>query len=88
VRILYRALVEHFRNGNATLIDRYSETCLRRVWKAVRFSWWFTAMTHRFSDDPLAYRLQLAELDYFTGSRAGIATIAENYAGLPFEAGQ
>jgi len=88
VRILYRALVEYFRNGDTKLIDRYSETCLRRVWKAVRFSWWFTAMTHRFSDDPLAYRLQLAELDYFTGSRAGITTIAENYAGLPFEEGQ
>jgi p-hydroxybenzoate 3-monooxygenase len=88
VRILYRALVEYFRNGDTKLIDRYSETCLRRVWKAVRFSWWFTSMTHRFSDDPLAYRLQLAELDYFTGSRAGITTIAENYAGLPFEEGQ
>ncbi|HZF14315.1 MAG TPA: 4-hydroxybenzoate 3-monooxygenase [Steroidobacteraceae bacterium] len=88
VRILYRALLEFFRNRDSTLIDRYSETCLRRVWKAVRFSWWFTSMTHRFSDDAFAYRLQLAELDYFTSSAAGLTTIAENYAGLPFEAGQ
>ena len=87
VRILYRALVAHFREGSGDLIERYSETCLRRVWKAVRFSWWFTSMTHRFSDDEFAHRLQLAELDYVTGSEAGRMTIAENYVGLPFEAG-
>jgi p-hydroxybenzoate 3-monooxygenase len=85
VRILYRALVEYFRNGDRQLIERYSDTCLRRVWKAVRFSWWFTSMTHRFSDDEFAHRLQLAELDYVTGSQAGRMTIAENYVGLPFE---
>ena len=71
VRILYRALVEYFRTGSIDLIDRYSETCLRRIWKAVRFSWWFTSMTHRFSDDHFAHRLQLAELDYFTSSERG-----------------
>ena len=87
VRILQRALIEYFRNRDSTLIDAYSAACLKRIWKAVRFSWWFTSMTHRFSDDPFNYRLQLAELDYCTGSEAGITTIAENYAGLPFEAG-
>jgi p-hydroxybenzoate 3-monooxygenase len=88
VRILYRALIEYFRSGSSELIDRYSEACLRRIWKAVRFSWWFTTMMHRFSDDEFAYRLQIAELDYVTGSRAGLTTLAENYVGLPFEEGQ
>jgi p-hydroxybenzoate 3-monooxygenase len=88
VRILYRALIEYFRSGNSELLDRYSATCLRRVWKAVRFSWWFTSVTHRFSDDEFTCRLQLAELDYVTQSHAGLMTIAENYVGLPFEDGQ
>jgi p-hydroxybenzoate 3-monooxygenase len=88
VRILYRALIEYFRTGSSALIDRYSAVCLKRVWKAERFSWWFTSMTHRFSDDEFAYRLQLAELDYITSSHAGRMTMAENYVGLPFEEGQ
>jgi p-hydroxybenzoate 3-monooxygenase len=88
VRTLYRALIEYFRTGKSDLIDCYSQTCLRRIWKAVRFSWWFTTMTHRFSDDDFAHRLQLAELDYFTSSRAGLTSIAENYVGLPLEDGQ
>jgi p-hydroxybenzoate 3-monooxygenase len=88
VRILYRALIEYFRTGSSALIDRYSAVCLDRVWKAERFSWWFTSMTHRFSDDEFAYRLQLAELDYITSSHAGLMTMAENYVGLPFEEGQ
>lgn len=88
VRILHRALVEFFRTGSTALIERYSATCLDRIWKAVRFSWWFTSMTHRFSDDAFNYRVQLAELDYFTASPAGLTSIAENYAGLPFEAGE
>jgi p-hydroxybenzoate 3-monooxygenase len=88
VRILYRALIEYFRTGSSALIDRYSAVCLNRVWKAERFSWWFTSMTHRFSDDEFAYRLQLAELDYITSSNAGLMTVAENYVGLPFEEGQ
>jgi len=51
----------------------------------VRFSWWFTSVTHKFSDDAFAHRLQLAELDYLTGSTAALASLAENYVGLPFE---
>jgi p-hydroxybenzoate 3-monooxygenase len=58
---------------------------LRRIWKAVRFSWWFTSITHKFSEDPFSHRLQLAELDYLTGSAAALASVAENYVGLPFE---
>ena len=85
VRVLYQALVEYYRTGREELIDRYSAQCLRRIWKAVRFSWWFTSITHNFSDDPLSHRLQLAELDYLTGSSAALTSVAENYVGLPFE---
>ncbi|HME37900.1 MAG TPA: 4-hydroxybenzoate 3-monooxygenase [Steroidobacteraceae bacterium] len=86
VRVLYQALVEYYRTGREELIERYSEQCLRRTWKAVRFSWWFTSLTHKFSDDPFNHRLQLAELDYLTGSAAALGSLAENYVGLPFEA--
>jgi p-hydroxybenzoate 3-monooxygenase len=85
VRVLYQALVEHYRTSATTLLDRYSETALRRAWKAVRFSWWFTSITHKFSDDPFNHRLQLAELDYLSGSRAALTSLAENYVGLPFD---
>jgi len=85
VRVLYRALSAHYRTGRRDELDRYSEQCLRRVWKAVRFSWWFTSVTHKFSEDPFSHRLQLAELDYLTGSDAALASLAENYVGLPFE---
>jgi len=85
VRVLYQALVEFYRTSATTLLDRYSETALLRAWKAVRFSWWFTSITHKFSDDPFNHRLQLAELDYLSGSRAALTSLAENYVGLPFE---
>jgi p-hydroxybenzoate 3-monooxygenase len=85
VRVLYQGLVEHYRTGSTEAIDRYSEICLRRIWKAVRFSWWFTSLTHKFSADPFSHRLQLAELDYLTGSNAALTSLAENYVGLPFE---
>jgi p-hydroxybenzoate 3-monooxygenase len=85
VRVLYKALVEYYRTGATHLIARYSDQCLRRIWKAVRFSWWFTSLTHKFSDDPFSHRLQLAELDYLTGSAAALTSAAENYVGLPFE---
>jgi p-hydroxybenzoate 3-monooxygenase len=86
VRVLHRALVEYYRTGSPEWVDRYSERCLRRIWKAVRFSWWFTSLTHKFSDDAFSHRLQLAELDYLTGSAAALTSMAENYVGLPFEA--
>ena len=86
VRVLYRALVEYYRTGRTESIDGYSAQCLRRIWKAVRFSWWFTSLTHKFSDDPFSHRLQLAELDYLTGSAAALGSLAENYVGLPFDA--
>jgi p-hydroxybenzoate 3-monooxygenase len=86
VRVLARALAEHYRNGSDGLLDRYSETCLRRVWKVQRFSWWMTSMLHRFHDEgPVRQRLQLAELDYIASSRVASTALAENYVGLPFE---
>ena len=85
VRVLYRALVERFRTGRTRQLDAYSDQCLRRIWMAERFSWWFTSITHKFSDEAFGRRLQLAELDYLTGSTAALTSLAENYVGLPFE---
>jgi p-hydroxybenzoate 3-monooxygenase len=86
VRILARALEEFYRSGRTDLLDRYSEACLPRVWRAQRFSWWMTSMLHRFKgDDAYQHRLQLAELDYVTTSQAAAAALAENYVGLPFD---
>jgi len=67
------------------LLDGYSHTALRRVWKAQRFSSWMTSALHRFDHhDTFARRLQIAELDYVTTSRAAACALAENYVGLPF----
>ncbi len=86
VRVLARALKEFYRSGRTDLLDRYSEACLARVWRAQRFSWWMTSMLHRFAgDDPYQHRLQLAELDYVTSSRAAATALAENYVGLPLD---
>ncbi len=85
VRVLHQALVEFYRSGSTTLIDEYSDRALARVWKATRFSWWFTSLMHKFGDDPFGQRLQLAELDYLSRSEAGSASVAENYVGLDFE---
>lgn len=85
IHYLSRALIAYYGENRTDLLDRYSDTCLRRVWKAVRFSWWFTSMMHKFGDQPLGQRLQLAELDYLTGSEAARTAMAENYVGLPFE---
>jgi p-hydroxybenzoate 3-monooxygenase len=86
VVVLARALVEHYRSGRADLLDAYSETCLRRVWRAQHFSWWMTSMLHRFGgDDPFQHQLQLSQLRYVASSRAAATSLAENYVGLPME---
>jgi p-hydroxybenzoate 3-monooxygenase len=86
VRVLARALGDFYASGRTGPLEAYSETCLKRVWKAQRFSWWMTSMLHRFTgDDAFQHRLQLAELDYVTGSRAASTSLAENYVGLPRE---
>ncbi len=82
---LSTALIAHYNEGRDDLLDRYSETALRRVWSAVRFSWWFTSIMHKFNEDPIEHKIQLAELDYLMSSTAGKTTIAENYVGLPFD---
>jgi p-hydroxybenzoate 3-monooxygenase len=82
IRVLAHALTEFYRSGDKGLLDAYSETCLRRVWRAQRFSWWMTSMLHRFDrSDPFQLKVQQAELDYVTTSRAAATTIAENYVG-------
>jgi p-hydroxybenzoate 3-monooxygenase len=82
VRILSQAFAEFYREGSATLLDEYSARALERVWKATRFSWWFTTLMHRLSEDPFAHRLQLAELRYLAQSPAASQSVAENYVGL------
>ena len=85
VRYLSRALVEYYA-GSSLGIDHYSARCLRRIWKAERFSWWMTKLLHRFPDTNAFDQKALeAELDYVVHSHAGRTTIAENYVGLPFE---
>ncbi len=86
-RLLALALAAFYRRGERSLLDRYSQLALRRVWKATRFSWWMTSMLHRFpGEDAFRHRIQVAELDYVTTSRAASTSLAENYVGLPFEA--
>lgn len=85
VNTLRELLVRIYKDGRTDLIDNYSATCLRRIWKAERFSWWMTSMLHTFDDDPMSAKLQLAELDYYTSSEKGLSVIAENYVGLPYE---
>ncbi|WP_457280731.1 4-hydroxybenzoate 3-monooxygenase [Polaromonas sp. P5_D5] len=83
VRYLARALAE-FYAGSEAGINSYSDTCLRRVWKAVRFSWWFTSLMHKFPDaGGFGQKLQEAELDYLIHSQAASTALAENYVGLP-----
>jgi p-hydroxybenzoate 3-monooxygenase len=84
VVMLSEALVDHFKDGSNAGIDHYSTRALARVWKAERFSWWFTSLTHRFPDrDGFDRKMQVAELAYIKGSRAAQVTLAENYVGLP-----
>jgi len=86
VRVLANALAHFYVSGRQDLLDQYSQTCLRRVWKVQRFSWWMTSMLHRFdSDNEFDRRRQLAELDYVTSSRAASTALAENYVGLPVD---
>jgi p-hydroxybenzoate 3-monooxygenase len=86
VYYLSRALTERFTERSERGLDAYSATCLRRVWKASRFSWWFTSLMHRFPDaGTIGQKLQFAELDYLVGSNAASTTMAENYVGLPFD---
>jgi p-hydroxybenzoate 3-monooxygenase len=85
VRVLAQSLVAYVRSGSSDMLDAYSNTCLKRVWKAQRFSWWMTQLLHV---DPtysaFDRRRQMAEIDYVTSSETGAKSLAENYVGLPF----
>jgi p-hydroxybenzoate 3-monooxygenase len=84
VKVLSDALAAWYDRGDATGLDAYSTTCLRRVWRAQHFSWWMTSLLHRFGDqDPYETRLQRSQLDYVAGSTAAATSLAENYVGLP-----
>jgi p-hydroxybenzoate 3-monooxygenase len=86
VRVLARAFGDFYTTGSRAGLEGYSETCLRRVWKVQRFSWWMTSMLHRFEDENVFdQRRQLAELDYVTSSHAAAQSLAENYVGLPMD---
>jgi p-hydroxybenzoate 3-monooxygenase len=88
VKYLSAAFIEFFAEHSAAGIDHYSQRCLRRIWRAERFSWWFTNLMHRFPEDgPIAAKFQQAELDYLLNSRAALTTMAENYVGLPLDFG-
>ena len=89
VKCLATALTEFFAERSEAGIDACSARCLRRVWKAERFSWWFTQLMHNFPEDgPIVARLQEAELDYLVHSDAARRTIAENHVGLPLDFGE
>lgn len=86
VRVLAHALAAHYADGRVDLLAGYSDTALRRVWNAQRFSWWMTSLLHRFPDaDDYQQRVQLAELAYVVGSTAASTALAENYVGMPLE---
>ncbi|MGJ7487767.1 4-hydroxybenzoate 3-monooxygenase [Variovorax sp. LT2P21] len=86
VGYLSRALEIFYGEHSPSALDRYSDLCLRRVWKAERFSWWFTSLMHRFPDTgEFGQKIQEAELDYLVHSPAASTSLAENYVGLPLE---
>ncbi|MBL0418849.1 4-hydroxybenzoate 3-monooxygenase [Ramlibacter sp. AW1] len=84
VKYLSGALIEYFKERSSQGIDTYSERCLKRIWKAERFSWWITSLMHRFPDtEGFGQKVQEAELDYLVHSKALSTSLAENYVGLP-----
>ncbi len=85
VRVLAQGFLEFYQAGKTAMLENYSEICLRRIWRAEHFSWWMTSLLHRFPDtNPFQRKIQLAELEYVTSSRAAATALAENYVGLPF----
>ena len=86
VLILGRAISVFYCKGKTDLLEQYSDTALKRVWRSQRFSWWMTQTLHRFPDEnPFDYKRQLADLDYITSSTAALTSLAENYVpGCPW----
>ena len=89
VKYLCAALLEHYHEKSQAGIDHYSDRCLRRIWRAERFSWWFTGLMHRFPENgEIGQKFQEAELDYLIHSEAASRSLAENYVGLPLDFGE
>ncbi|MEJ0088024.1 MAG: 4-hydroxybenzoate 3-monooxygenase [Pseudomonadota bacterium] len=80
---LHEALRDYYREGSQQPLDEYSSRCLRRIWKAERFSWWMTRQLHHFPDDAIATHMQETELEHLFDSEAAQISLAENYVGLP-----
>ncbi|MBX9871458.1 MAG: 4-hydroxybenzoate 3-monooxygenase [Burkholderiaceae bacterium] len=88
VKYLSSAFIEYYQDKSEAGIDHYSERCLKRIWRAERFSWWFTSLMHRFPENgEIGQKLQEAELDYIIHSESGSRSVAENYVGLPLNFG-
>ena len=83
---LSRGLIEAYRTGRNDYLDRYSDMALRRVWGSARVSWWLTMLLHRFPDEaPFEQQMRLNQFDYLHASEHAQASLAEQYAGMPFE---
>jgi hypothetical protein len=85
VRLLAQAFESWYSSGDDSRLERYSDACLRRVWRAQDFSTYMTTLLHRLSDDPFEAAVQSARLDYVVGSEAASRSLAENYVGMPAE---
>jgi p-hydroxybenzoate 3-monooxygenase len=84
VKVLGRSLVEYYKQSDLRWLDNYSDTCLERMWLVQRFSAGLCTMVHQFpGESDFQRRMQLAELNYMTGTREGRATFAQNFTGLP-----
>ena len=85
VHYLSESLIEYYRTRRASVLDEYSPRALKRVWQAVRFSWWMTSLLHKFPENgEFGQRIQVAELEYLVSSQAASRALAENYVGLPY----
>jgi len=85
VHYLYNALRDFYENASEAGIDTYSEKALARVWKAERFSWWFSSLLHRYPDQSeFDLKIQIAELEFLRSNTAAQKAMAENYVGLPY----
>ena len=85
VHYLYNGLRDYYENGSSEGIDSYSEKALSRVWKAERFSWWFSSLMHRYPDQSeFDLKMQVAELEFLRSNKAAQQAMAENYVGLPY----
>ncbi|HEU4589571.1 MAG TPA: 4-hydroxybenzoate 3-monooxygenase [Steroidobacteraceae bacterium] len=84
---LHEALRDFYRERSERPLDEYSVRCLRRIWRAERFSWWMTRLLHSFPGDGFARRMQETELEYLFESKVAQTSMAENYVGLPLEPG-